>query len=104
MAVTFDKRPIYLGDRIVLAAEYEAADTDPGSPLVINVPGMVIDAVIVMNTEAPTNVNMKLAGNTNNPSQAVVNANRKSITLTGISQAPGTDNGNGKLLIYGRRA
>ena len=104
MAVTFGKRPIYLGDRVVLSAEYEAADTDPASPSVIKVPGVLIDAVMLMNTEAPTNVNMKTSGNVNVATQVVLDVSRRSFTLTGVSQAPGTDNGSGKLLIYGRRA
>ena len=104
MAETFSKRPIYLGDRIVLGATYLAADTDAATPRVINVPGIIIDAVIVMNTEAPTNANMKTAGNTNIATQAVISVDKRSITLVGVGQDPGVDNGNGKLLIYGRRA
>ena len=104
MAVTFDKRPIYLGDRIVLAATYEATDTNAATGTVVSPPGMVIDAVIEMNTEAPTNINMHTSGNANTQTQAVLAATRRTFTLTGVSQDPGTDNGDGKLLIYGRRA
>ena len=87
-----------------MTATYEAADTDPATPRTISPPGMVIDAVIVMNTEAPTNLNMKTAGNTNMATQAVISADKRSITLTGATENPDVDNGNGKLLIYGRRA
>jgi hypothetical protein len=104
LAVTFDKRPIYLGDRIVLTAEYTASETDLLTSAVVNVPGILIDAIIVMNTEAPTNVNMKTAGNTNTPTQAVIGDNRRSFTILGGGSGPGTDNGTGKLMIYGRRA
>ena len=104
MVVTFDKRPIYLGDRIVLTAEYTAGETDATASVNINVPGMLIDAIIVMNTEAPTNVNMKTAGNTNTPTQAAIGDNRRSFTILGGGSGPGTDNGTGKLMIYGRRA
>ena len=103
MAVTFDKRPIYLGDRIILTATYTASETSiPAST--IKVPGMLIDAIIVMNTEAPTNVNMKTAGNTNTPTQAVIGTDRKSFSVLGGGSAFGTDNGDGKVMIYGRRA
>ena len=103
MAVTFDKRPIYLGDRIILTAEYTASETAGGADS-INVPGMLIDAVIVMNTEAPTNVNMLTAGNTNMATQAIIGADRRSFSMAGGGSGFGTNNGAGKVMIYGRRA
>jgi len=104
LAVTFDKRPIYLGDRIILTAEYTAAETDVAASLPIKVPGMLIDAIIVMNTEAPTNVNMLTAGNTNTATQAILGTDRRSFTILGGGSGFGTNNGAGKLMIYGRRA
>ncbi len=104
MAVTFDKRPIYLGDRIILTAEYTAGETDVVSSFAINVPGMLIDAIIVMNTEAPTNVNMLTAGNMNTATQAIIGNDRRSFTVLGGGSGFGTDNGAGKVTIYGRRA
>lgn len=104
MAVTFDKRPIYLGDRIILTAEYTASETDVATSVNINVPGMLIDAIIVMNTEAPTNVNMKTAGNTNTATQAIISTDRRAFTVLGGGSSFGTDNGDGKIMIYGRRA
>ena len=104
MAVTFGKRPIYLGDRIILTAEYTASETDMLSTATINVPGILIDAIIVMNTEAPTNVNMKTAGNTNTATQAIIGTDRRSFTVLGGGSGPGTNNGAGKVMIYGRRA
>lgn len=104
MAVTFGKRPIYLGDRIILTAEYTAGETDVAASIPIEVPGMLIDAIIVMNTEAPTNVNMLTAGNINTATQAIIGGDRRSFTVLGGGSAFGTDNGAGKVMIYGRRA
>lgn len=104
MAVTFDKRPIYLGDRIILTAEYTASETGLGSAVPINVPGMLIDAIIVMNTEAPTNVNMLTAGNINTPTQAIIGSDRRFFSVHGGGTGFGTNNGAGKVMIYGRRA
>lgn len=103
MAVTFDNRPIYLGDRIILTGSYLSADTEAGRP-VTDVPGIVIDAVIVMNTEAPTNKSMKTSGNINMPTQAVVSGDRRGFSLVGYGLDPGNTNGDGKILVYGRRA
>jgi len=65
---------------------------------------MLIDAIIVMNTEAPTNVNMLTAGNINTATQAIISVDRKSFTILGGGSGFGTDNGAGKVMIYGRRA
>lgn len=103
MAITFDERPIYLGDRILLTGSYEAADTDPDTATNITVPGITIDAVLNLGF-TPTPINIGTCGNLTLPTQVVIGVNYDSFSLSGIETEPGGgNNGGGKLLIIGRR-
>ena len=108
MAITFSKRPIYLGDRIILTGSYEAGDTVI-TTAAIPVPGILIDAIAITGL-APTNIVLDNAtviggaGTINLATQAVLSADRRGFQLFGIDGSPATNNGAGKFTIYGRRA
>ena len=107
MAITFSKRPIYLGDRIILTGSYEAGDNVVNSTS-LTLPGIIIDAVAVTGL-APTNYLLATGieggtGNFNAATQCIVSADRRGIRFVGVDGSPATNNGAGKFTIYGRRA
>jgi len=107
LAITFSKRPIYLGDRIILTGSYEAGDSVVNSAFQA-LSGIIIDAVAVTGL-APTNYLLDTGvvggtGNLNAATQCVVNTDRRGFRFVGMDGTPATNNGAGKFTIYGRRA